>query len=235
LAPFNALISLPPPGTCTAYTGSGDLLNGDTIPGADDAGAKFLDAGTPLTVSNGKDQRNLGRLTSNARNYQPLGYTYTNSHRPSTLFLNSGSFTVTGPGGGDVGAFQAKVTVPNPAGLTWTNVAQTLTIDRSQGFTINWTGAPSNQAVIIFGGGVDMPTNSSAVFVCVAPAGLSSFTVPAIALANVPATRSNLLLSKDAVYVGALPTTNPATFTASGIDTGAIVAGAFAAKTVIFQ
>jgi hypothetical protein len=41
--------------------------------------------------------------------------------------------------------------------------------------------------------------------------------------------------SKDAVYVGALPTANPAAFSASGIDTGAIVAGAFAAKTVIFQ
>ena len=110
-----------------------------------------------------------------------------------------------------------------------------MTINRSQGLTINWSGAASDQPVIIFGGGVDIPTNSSGVFACVAPAGSSSFTVPAIALANVPATRPNLIQSKGAVYVGALPTSNPAAFSASGIDSGAIVAGAFAAKTVIFH
>jgi uncharacterized protein (TIGR03437 family) len=235
VAPFNAILSLPPAGTCTAYTGAGDLLNGDQVPGSDDGGAKFLNAGTTLTVSNGANSRTLGRPTGNARNYQPLGYTYTGSHVSTSLFLNPGSFTVSGPGGGDVGQFQATVAIPNPAGLTWTNRAQTVTINRSQGFTINWSGAPPDQSVIIFGGGVDMPTNSSAVFACVAPAGTSSFTVPAIALANLPATRPKLIQSKGAVYVGALPTTNPASFSASGIDTGAIMAGAFAAKTVIFQ
>jgi hypothetical protein len=235
LAPFNAILSLPPPGTCTAYAGAGDLLNGDQVPGADDPGAKFLNAGTPLTASSAAGSRTLARPTGNARNYQPLGYTYTGSRRPANLFLNPGNFTVSGTGGADVGAFQATATIPNPAGLTWTNRAQTVAIVRAQGFTVNWTGAPSDQPVIIFGGGVDIPTNSSVVFACVAPAGSSSFTVPGVALANVPATRPNLLSSKGAVYVGALPTANPAAFPASGIDTGAIVAGAFAAKTVIFQ
>lgn len=235
IAPFNALMSLPPPGTCTAYTGAGDLLNGDQVPGADDPGARFLNAGASLSVMSGANTRTVARPTSKARNYQPLGYTYTNFRRPTSLFLNPGNFTVNGPGGTDVGTFQATITIPNPVGLTWTNRAQTLTIDRTQGFTVNWTGAPSDQPVIIFGGGVDTPTNSSAVFACVAAAGSSSFTVPAIALANVPATRPNLIKSKGAVYVGALPTANPAAFTASGIDTGAIMAGTFAAKTVIFQ
>jgi hypothetical protein len=183
----------------------------------------------------GANTRTVARPASNARNYQPLGYTFTGSRRATSLFLNPGNFNVSGTGGADVGAFQATVTIPNPVGLTWTNRAQTLTIDRTQGFTVNWTGATSDQPVIIFGGGVDTPTNSSAVFACVAPAGSSSFTVPAIALANVPATRPNLIQSKGAVYVGALPTSNPAAFSASGLDIGAIVAGAFAAKTVIFQ
>jgi uncharacterized protein (TIGR03437 family) len=235
VAPFNAILSLPPPGTCTSYTGAGDLLNGDQVPGADDPGAKFLNAGTSLTVTSGANTRTVARPASNARNYQPLGYTFTGSRRGASLFLNPGNFNVSGAGGTDVGAFQATVTIPNPAGLTWTNRATTVTINRSQGFTVNWSGAAADQPVIIFGGGVDMPTNSSAVFACVAPAGSSSFTVPGLALANVPATRTNLVQSKDAVYVGALPTANPAAFSASGIDTGAIVAGAFAAKTVIFQ
>jgi len=82
---------------------------------------------------------------------------------------------------------------------------------------------------------VDLPSNATGEFVCVAPAGSSSFTVPATALANVPATRANLLRSKGVVYVGALPLSSPAAFTATGLDTGAIYAGAFIGKTVIFQ
>jgi hypothetical protein len=234
-APFNAVLSLPPPGTCTAYTAPGDLLNGDAVPGADDLGAKFLDAGTPLTLSSATDKRTIARTTNNVRNYQPLGYTYTGSRLKSTLFLGAGSLTLAGPGGADVGAFQAPVTLPDSNALSWTNRAITLTVDRSQGFTVNWSGAPPNQPVMIFGGAVDTPTNSSAIFACLAPAGSSSFTVPAFALANLPATRTNLLRSKGAIYVGALPTSNPVSFSASGIDKGAIVPATFFGKTVIFQ
>ena len=237
-APFNAVLSLPPPGSCTAYTAAGDLFDGDPLPGSNDAGAKFLNAGTPFTLSNAADKRSMARPTSNARNFQPLGYTYTGSLVPPSLFLSPGSFTLSGPGGPDVGAIQAAVTVPNPFGLTWTNQPSPpsiLTITRSQGLTVNWSGAPPDQPVIVFGGGVDLPTNSSGIFACVAPAGSSSFTVPATALGNVPATRGNLLHSKGVVYVGALPTSNPAAFSASGLDVGAIVTGAFTGRTVIFQ
>ena len=54
-------------------------------------------------------------------------------------------------------------------------------------------------------------------------------------LANIAATRSNLLQSKGAIYVGALPTTNPTTFTASKLDFGAVLPGTFIGKTVTFQ
>jgi hypothetical protein len=82
---------------------------------------------------------------------------------------------------------------------------------------------------------VDLPSNATGEFVCVALPGASSFLVPPTALANVPATRNNLLLSKGVVYVGTLPLASPAAFTATGLDTGAILAGAFLGKTVIFQ
>ena len=234
-APFSAVLSLPPAGTCTAYTAAGDLLDGDAVPGADDPGVKFLDAGTALTLSSSTDQRTIRRPTNKARNYQPLGYTYTGSRRKPSLFLNAGSLTLAGPGGADVGSFTAPITLPNPAALTWTNRATTLIVTRSQGLTVNWTGAPPDQPVVIFGGATDAPTNSSAVFACLAPAGSASFTVPALALANFPATRTNLLNSKGAIYVGALPTSNPVSFSASGIDNGAILPATFFGKTVIFQ
>ena len=38
--PFNPIFSLPPAGTCTVYTVKGDLLRGDTLPGAVPAGGR---------------------------------------------------------------------------------------------------------------------------------------------------------------------------------------------------
>ena len=83
---------------------------------------------------------------------------------------------------------------------------------------MNWSGAPAGQTVIVFGGGVDLPSNATGEFVCVAPPGSSSFTVPPTALANVPATRNNLLQSKGVVYVGTLPLASPTAFTATGLE-----------------
>ncbi|MGO9094656.1 MAG: hypothetical protein ACLQGV_05485 [Bryobacteraceae bacterium] len=232
LPPFNPFFSLPPAGACTAYSPQGDMFDGDPFP-LSGATGKFLDAGSSLALTGSAGSRTAKRATGNVRNFQPLGYTYDGSLVPSSLFLNPGSFSLTGAGGADVGAISASFTFPTP--LTWSNAAQTTGITRSQGFTVNYLGVPAGQTVVIYGGGVDLPSNATAEFVCVAPAGSSSFTVPATALANVPATRANVLQSKGVVYVGALPLSSPAAFTATGLDTGAIYPGAFIGKTVIFQ
>jgi uncharacterized protein (TIGR03437 family) len=232
LPPFNPYFSLPPAGTCTAYTPQGDMFDGDAFPLSGTTGT-FLDAGSYLTVSGPAGNRKAYRPAGNARNFQPLGYTYDGSLLPSSLFLNPGAFTITSGGGTAVEAFTATFTFPTP--LTWSNRDQVSPITRSQGFTVNWSAAPAGQTVVIYGGGVDLPSNATGEFVCVAPAGSSSFTVPATALANVPATRANVLQSKGVVYVGALPLASPTAFTATGLDTGAILAGAFIGKTVIFQ
>ncbi len=231
---FHPMFSLPPAGSCTAYATVGDLFDGDPFLGAATSG-KFLDGGTPLTVTGGSGPKTVARPADNSRNFQPLGYTYTGSLVPSSLFLAPGNYSVHGPGGADVGAFTANLTIPTPVGLTWTNRDQTSIISRSQGFTVNWTGAPADQPVIVFGGGVDLPSNATSLFVCVAPPGASSFTVPSTALGNIAPTRSNLLQSKGAVYVGALPISSPTAFSASGLDVGAALAGGFSGKTVIFQ
>jgi hypothetical protein len=82
---------------------------------------------------------------------------------------------------------------------------------------------------------MDLPSTSTGLFLCVAAPGSTSFTVPPEILANMPATRSNLILSKGVIYVGTMPTQNPATFQASGLDLGLLVTAAFSGKTVIFQ
>ncbi len=232
LPPFNPFFSLPPAGTCTSYTSAGDLFDSDPIPSGGTTG-KFLNAGTPFSVSNAGVKRTLLRPTDNARNFQPLGYTATGSKVPSSLFLNPGNLTLSGPGGADVGSFQAQVTLPSP--LTWSNRDETTVVLRSQSLTVNWSGTPANQTVIVYGGGVDLPTNSSAIFECVAAPGSSSLTVPSLILSSIAPSRTNLLQSKGVIYVGSLATASPLTFSASGLDVGAIVSGAFIGKTVIFQ
>ena len=232
--PFHPIFSLPPVGTCTAYTAPGDLFDSGSFPGPLTSG-KFLDAGSKFVLSSPGGQRSMGRPADNSRNFQPLGYSFTGSLVPSSLMLSPNNYTLAGSGGADVGAISAKFTIPSPFGLTWTNRAQTETVSRGQALTLNWTGAPSGQPVIIFGGNVDVPTNATALFVCVAPAGSSSFSVPSQILANVPATRTNLLQSKGVIYVGALPISSPASFTATGMEVGAVLPGAFFGKTAIFQ
>ena len=230
---FNPIFSLPPAGTCTSYTVTGDLFDGDPMPGSGTSG-KFLNEGSPIAMAGPGTRRTIARPVDNSRNFQPLGYTYDGSLAPSSLFLNAGAnVSIQGPGGTDIGGFQTSFTVAPP--LNWTNRDQTLSINRSQGFTVNWSGAPAGQSVIVFGGGVDLPSNASSLFVCVAAPGAASFTVPAAALANIAATRVNLLQSKGAVYVGSLATASPATINAGNLDFGAILPGTFIGKTVMFQ
>ena len=232
--PFHPIFSLPPAGACTAYTVPGDLLGGDPFPGPSTTGS-FLDAGSSFNLNSTGGQRTMQRPTTNERNFQPLGYSFTGSLVPSTLYLVPNNYAVVGLGGADVGPFTARFPISVPFGLTWTNRDQTEIVSRGQALTLNWTGAPTGQPVIIFGAGVDVPTNATAMFVCVAPAASASFTVPSQILANLPATRPNLLQSKGVLYVGALPISSPASFTATGLDVGAILPGAFFGKTVIFQ
>jgi hypothetical protein len=133
-------------------------------------------------------------------------------------------------GGADVLGLTASVTVPGP--LTWTNRDQLTTVDRSQPLTVNWSGAVTGQPLEIFGVGSDLPTNSSALFVCVAPSGASSFTVPPQVLSALPPGRLNPLASKDVIY---LLSSSPSAFTASGLSLGAGSGVYMLGKTVTFE
>lgn len=149
---------------------------------------------------------------------------------PNTLFLIPGSYTVNAVGGADVGAFQAAITMP-PA-FTWTNRDQTTNVPRSQPLTLNWSGGATGQNVLILGADSDLPSNSSAAFLCIAPAGASSFTVPPQVLSALPATQPSVLRSKSAIYITA---SSDAPFTASGLQTAIASAVYATGKTVNFQ
>ncbi len=231
--PFHPMFSLPPPGTCTTYALSGDLLKGDTLPGAVPNGATALNFGPAVTLSGPGGMQMLQNLFS-ANTLQYLGGSVSSGLFPNTLFLQPGAYQVSGVPGGDVGAFSASASMPQP--LTWTNRDQLVFVDRTQPLNVAWSAGSGTQ-VLIVGFGVDLPTNSTTVFGCLAPSGATSFTVPAIVLSNVPATRPNPLQSKSVIYLGNAPnnTSSAVSLNASGLDVGYAAFQFATGKTVIFQ
>ncbi|HLG99892.1 MAG TPA: hypothetical protein VKX49_26520 [Bryobacteraceae bacterium] len=230
--PFNPIFSWAPPGTCTAYAVKGDLLRGDTLPGAVPAGAKALNFGPAFTLSGPNGMKMLQNFLL-ATPLRYLGGSVTGNFFNNTLFLQPGSYSVTGVGGSDVGGFSTSVNMPQP--LTWTNRDQTNSIDRTQPLNVSWSGGSGGQVAIV-GFGVDLPTDSTTVFGCLAPPGATSFSVPPAVLANVPPTRPNPLQSKSVIYVASGPdSTAASTLSASGLDYGFIAFQQVLGKTVIFQ
>lgn len=229
--PFLPQFALPPSGTCTFYTSQGDMLNGGGLPGMIPTGAA-LDLGAPLSVTGPNGTRALSFSTFAGVRSGSLGGSISNNILPSSLFLDPGQYSLTGFGGLNVGAFSASFTVPQP--VAWTNRDQLNTIDRTQPLTISWTGG-TGQIVAIFGYGEDLPTNSSADFACIAPAGATSFTIPPDLLANLPATRLNPLQSKDVIYLLSLPNSSLQNLKASGLDLGLSAFININGKMVVWQ
>ena len=150
-----------------------------------------------------------------------------------SLFLNPGQVTLTGSGGANVGSFSTSFTVP--AVFTWTNRNNLSTVTRSQGLSLSWSGVPSGHSVFITGGGADFPTNSTTTFLCLAPPGAASFTVPSYVLANILPLRQRALQSAGAIYVGEWPLSSPSTIQATGINSGSAMPANIIGKSVNFQ
>jgi hypothetical protein len=223
--PFNAALSLPPAGSCTVIERSGDFL-GQTFPNP--FIQKSLDAGPTLTLTGGGGTRTVSLPLAHLAE---IGVNIPGGALRSSLFLNPGAINFSGAGGGNIAAFHGAITVP--AGITWTNQSQISTVSRGQPLTVNWSGSAAGQMVEITGVSTDVPTNSSAKFICIAPPGSTSFTVPAEILQALPATRTTGIMMKGTLSVGAVGTTAP--FTATGLDFGLASVNLFSSQPVSYQ
>jgi uncharacterized protein (TIGR03437 family) len=230
--PFNPAVTLPPPGTCTSYAEEGDLVNGDSLPGSLPP-ATSLDLGPPFLLTGPNGSRMLTSTFVGPVRAGYLGGQITNNILSDTLYLNPGSYSVTGFGGANVGAFMASFAIPEP--LTWTNQTQLVIVNRAQPLPLAWSGGSSGDMNFIVGVGEDLPTNSSAVFVCVVPPGATSFTVPADMLSNLPATRPNPLQSKDVIYIITAQGPSIKNVKATGLNYGATASYSIDGKTVVLQ
>jgi hypothetical protein len=124
-------------------------------------------------------------------------------------FLDPGTYTMSGTGGRDVGAFTATTNVPTVP-FVWTNPPAAMDpFDRSQDYTAKWTGGiPGTQFVIAGASG-------TGAFLCAAPIEDGQFTVPAWVFLSLPVTGT---------IPGGLSVINGSlgTFTATGLDIATI-------------
>jgi hypothetical protein len=185
-----------------------------------------LNPGTQFTVTGPGGAQNVSLANGGAT----LGSFLPLYSLPNQLFLAPGNYTVTGNGGADIGGINTAITIGSP--LIWTNRDQITNVDRTQPLTLNWSGAPPGQTVQILGENSDLPTNSSSLFFCVAPADATSFTVPPQVLAAISATRSSALDSTSVIF---LMSSTLSSFNASGLSAGNALAIYRTGKTVVFQ
>jgi uncharacterized protein (TIGR03437 family) len=230
---FQPFISIPPVGTCTAYNFAGDLFTNYPNPVTFPPGGRFLDTGNSVTLTGTAGTSTFTAATPPSPIWGFLGGSATGYNVSSAPFLNSGTLSLSLPGGADIGPIQANIDAPTP--ITWTNRDQISPIARSQGFTVNWTGGAWYQYFAIVGVGEDIPTNSSSMFACTIASGASSFTVPPLVLSNIVPSRSDVSQTKAMVYLVAIPQIMAANLSGSGLTAGAAGAFYMTGTTVVFQ
>ena len=195
----------PPAGTCMAFsaasTGNPTLVT--PLAGADPGG---------VTVAGPN-----GQLSLTDRGGTPTVFASVLSGQGT--YFSGGNYTVSAPGGRDIGAFATKFTIV--ATPTWTggdqNRLATTGVTRASGMTINWTpgtaaGSGVYNVVIRGTSYTDGTGQNGATFLCLVPSTLGTFTVPPSVLYALP---SGPFTEVD--FEPALPSQS---FTATGLDVG---------------
>lgn len=159
-------------GACRLYDRTYPL--GGKDPGSPEA---FLNAGTRLGLSGPNLAAGSGLTTITSVLGPAYGTTFTSGT------FSSGSYTISGTGGTDVGAFSS--TAAFPTSFNATNFAGITAINRSQPLTFTWTGTGIDQVTLILtssvttGGSVRITTLN-----CNVPSGPGTYAVSAAALAT---------------------------------------------------
>ena len=181
-----------------------------------------LDAGTSLSVSGPAGTGSAAKLRGG--NYRVIlpGPTTPNG-------LPAGTYTVTGPGGANIGPFSASLSLP--ATLHWTNQAQISTISRASNLTVTWN-TERNSGHVLIGGTSSYPAaGKTAIFLCSEDSAKGTFTIPAFVLSAMPAPSSGG--ARGNLFVASHPFDN--TFSAAGLDLGFFREISLEAKQVVYQ
>ncbi|MBI4904842.1 MAG: hypothetical protein HY820_14470 [Acidobacteria bacterium] len=190
---------------------------------------RMLDAGPALALSGPKGDQSMAKKDGvYSATLGTPGFPFPGAPPPVT-YLDPGDYTVTGPGGADVGPFTAKINI-GPT-LTWTNRATVgnagnNTIDRTNDVTITWTGGRPDDIVNISGISSITATRVTATFQCMEVASAGKFTVPAWVLSALPPTPEGIL------SVGIFANVP---FKADGIDSGSFSFNSTSSRTIAYR
>lgn len=240
LLAFSGIGQITTIGSCTVFQFSGDTTAQDPI----EDRATGLDAGAPLSISGPGGSDTIPRM-SEGDYFKTFG-----SEIPGFLkaaraissdpkdqfgggFLEPGDYTVSAPGGADVGAHMAEIELPEP--LDWINREELGTIDRSSSVTVTYEGGAADGFVRIFGFSAfdfSEDTGSGAIFFCSADPNAGSFTIPQAVLAAMPPS-----VTVEGQPAGALGVGGGSfrEFIADGIDLGIIGQDDFDMRTVAYE
>jgi len=215
LQPFMvSYVDTEPAGTCVIYN---NLSTSSNPPFASMTG---IDAGPSLTVSgpNGTESMTVtpGEVPTE----------YAGTLNSVGKYLVPGAYTVTGPGGANVGSFSAQFNIPTPP--TWTNQNSLSTVTLADGLTVNWGGVLGSNVILIEGlSATDATLTNGAGFSCAAPASAGTFTVPPAVMLALPTGNYGTVNFKPAV--------DPVGFTASGLNLGYVTSNLLTAISTAFQ
>lgn len=187
---YSKLLGTDPPtvttiGSCTVVTLA---LNTSFDPTA----VTVLDAGQVLNLTGPKGSKQIAATKFAFSAELGGGLAFPGLPPPPPLYLDPGTYTVdNGGGGADVGSFTATLNVPTQ--FVWTNSDAAVSIDRSAGLDVAWTGGDPDSKVTITGGvAVVSPDTrqvaSGTVFTCTETNSAGHFFVSPEVLLQVPAT-----------------------------------------------
>jgi uncharacterized protein (TIGR03437 family) len=220
---FSALTAPPPLGTCTAYGGSTKSMFTNSSPFGPPG--TQLNPGGPLRVEAGSTSVSVpttsgfeGTFYSLLGAQNPLGFA-----SPPTL-LNNGPFTLMG------GAFRAALDNATP--MNWTNRDQVREMDRTKDLLLTWESAPGpSRGVAIIGVSARVSGNAASGFLCLAPSGATSFTVPAYVLTALPVNESGDFFASTQLSLVNMPLTSGASL--PGFDYSFLGVSNWSSKTAV--
>ncbi len=175
----------------------------------------FLDAGPSISLTTTSDSA----VGNASLPFQDGGYSVSALPSPNSF---KGTYTFTGSGGPDVGAFSAQVTLPGGGSSYTTSLNNVTSVTRSQGLTVTWTPPrnPDPDLIFIQVSGFSFVPNApfGAEFFCNVPLAAGRFTIPPAVLLALPPQPSGATPQAQ-LEIDLIITKQ---FTAPGVDVGTL-------------
>jgi|SRR5579863_1835437 len=256
VAPINVF------GSCSVAV----CLGTSCVPHTAATGAKVLDAGAALTVTaEGTNLKPVNLPKNSSGGYTGVLGGGTIASLPGVClgtppcgpdFLNPGNFSITGPGGSDVGALNVTTTIKAPE--VWTNSADFSCANNSTGCDIprssdskpiKWTPGDSSSYVAIVGTSTTNapkvstdPPQLTGTFFCSQTADAGQFVIPSWVLSAMPASGSitqqgiaGISVPNGFLFFGSYPTLSPFSPLPTGLDLGYVANYNITGQNVAYQ